>query len=225
MLGVGNYRNSSEERYAQREMKRYERRDREERERRERERLRHADRQDNQGSEREEPRRAVPDGIRTEERSWEMVPQVVRIDQGITGVVERKGGHEYHAAKGRTAAVGYLIKAERSGELVNIYFSKEHQLWLFDINTGKTTQEPHAVTEAGQHVQFANFPEPVYHKAFTSRDRSGRAFEPHVKRLTDGRVKDMEMRRESGQNIEEYKQRAEEFLKKAGDMFRDAGQY
>jgi len=173
----------------------------------------------------EGPRQAVPDGIRTDERVWEKSPQPVRIDQGITGVVERKSSLTYGSVPNKLAVVGYLLKLERDSDSVRAYFSREHQLLLFDIQTGRTTGEPNDVMAEGARVTFANFPEPVYHRAFTSRDGSDRAFGPHVKKLTDGRVKDMEIWREPGQNIERYKQSAGSFLIKAGDIFKEVNQY
>lgn len=211
---MGKFSDRNEERYARKEAEKLERREREERERRGKEKLQQG------GSQ-----AGGAEVIRTEGRPYERAPQVLAIGQGIAGVVERKNPRTCGTFQSHLSAVGYLLRVERDGEVVHTYFSRDHPLWVFDIYTGNATQEPHEVMKEGLLVTFPNFPEPLYHRNFTSHDGSGRAFEPHVRTLVGSRVNDMARWHEHSDAINRYQMRVEDFLRKVSVIFREANQY
>ena len=180
-----------------------------------------------QNGRREEPLQDFSRIYGSQSRVWQKRPSFTNVDEGVVGVVERKACDYIRTSK--IAAVGYILRAEPGeGNVINAYFSKDRPLWWFDIRDGVLSDEQYCIApDCSLQMIFSNLREPAYHRTFRPHvpEKPNEAFEPHARTLIGGRINDMVKGSVPNSDITDYKRNSEEFMQKAADIFRKAGQY
>lgn len=148
-------------------------------------------------------------------------PRYMNIEPGVVGIVER--GMEN--SENRRFVTGLIVAESRDRSYVHVYFQRNEPLYVFSLLKGVITEEPDAITDDGNYFALRNYPDPVFHRSFISKDpqNPNKAFAPHCRNVAKHRVKEMMVAGMEPEGIRKYEAALDEFLRLSGELFRAQG--